>query len=72
MIGDYDKYRSQLFQVAGLSLFTPLGKLFIDIKGMKVQDFNFALLTHLIVALFFAYIGIIAIDRGAEVLKKGK
>lgn len=44
LIGWLIKYRVQLFQIAGLSLFAPIGKIFIDIKDMGLKDLNLAFL----------------------------
>ncbi len=72
MIEEYNKYRAQLFQVAGLSLFAPLGRIFIDIKEIKLIDLNIAFLVHILISLSLSYFGIILIDKGFNSLQRRK
>ena len=72
MIDEPNKYRAQLFQITGLSFFAPIGKIFIDIKELRIDDLNLAFLIHLIVSLYLGYFGMILISKGYEVLKEGK
>ena len=72
MINEYDKYKVQIFQIAGFSFFAPLGKIFIDIKDMKLININIAFASHLIISISLACFGIILILKGLEVVEKEK
>ncbi|OGI18293.1 MAG: hypothetical protein A3B68_04460 [Candidatus Melainabacteria bacterium RIFCSPHIGHO2_02_FULL_34_12] len=70
MINEYDKYRVQLFQIAGFSFFVPLGKVFIDIKDLSLTDLNLAFMIHIIASICLSCFGIILIVKGLEVLER--
>jgi len=72
MIDEADKYRAQMFQIAGLSCFSPIGKFFIDIKNLGSDNINFALFSHIIISISIAYFGIILLYKGFRILKKEK
>ena len=67
MVFEYQKYRAELFKIAGIALLTPFGTLVFDVlkNGLSLNSQFFAYLTGSIV---LAFLGIIILQRGYEEL----
>lgn len=64
MIKEEDKYRSEVFKIAGFSCLVPFGNLILSIPGYKFENFNIQYIVFVIIALGSFFLGIILISRG--------
>ena len=72
MTFEADKYRAQLFQVSGLALMTPVGKIYLSLLDIGLKDLTLKFFFYFLTSLFLVYLGIILIMRGFEILEEGK
>ena len=70
MTSDLQKYRANMFQIAGLSLMTPVGKLVLDFLKFSLSDLNLQFLAYVIFSSFLFYVGIIFLFKGDEILER--
>ena len=67
MIQEHQKYRAELFKIAGFALLTPIATLFFDIlrNYLSLSSQFFA---YLVGSIILAFLGIITLQRGYEEL----
>ena len=70
MILEVDKYRAQFFQIGGLCLMSPLGKLILDLPDFNFIKFGIRLLIYVPFSIMLFYFGMIVILHGMEILEK--
>ena len=73
MITEENKYRAEIFKIAGFSLMTPFGKLVLSIPDFKLEGLNFPFVVFAIITFLSFFFGIILLSRGLDmVIKEGK
>ncbi len=69
MVAEAQKYRAQFFQIVGFSLFTPFGKMMMDIFDLKFEKLSMIFFIFLSISAIIGFVGIILITKGLEVLE---
>lgn len=58
MIPEYEKYRAEIFKIAGFAMLTPIGRLFLQPGETFAQYGAIGTLIYVIVSLVLAYFGL--------------
>ena len=61
---------SEILKIAGFSLMTPLGSLFLGMPYFKFSNLNVLSCSYFFISLFLFYFGIILLLKSVEVLYK--
>ncbi len=70
MVTEKDKYRAQFYQISGFALMSPLGKLIIDLKTLKIEDFHFILFIYTFIYAVLFLCGMLLICKGLDFLEE--
>ena len=65
-----DEQFSEILKIAGFSLMTPFGGLFLGIPRFRFADLTVLSFTYFLVSLILFYIGIILLLKSVELLYK--
>lgn len=69
MTPEYEKYRAEIFKIAGFAMLSPLGRFFLQpIEIIKEYGLVFSFLYFTFGCLLF-YVGLLFITKGFEVLE---
>ncbi len=71
MVTESQKHRASLFQILGLILMTPFGRLILRFFNFEPLPVNFHLFIAVIFSLILLYLGIIVVVRSIEILEEG-
>ena len=66
MIGERDKYRTEIFKIAGFALMSPVGKYIMEISNPQINIFSTRSIVFFIIAMLLFYFGIMLILKGYE------
>ena len=63
------KFRAQMIQIIGFSFMTPVGKLFLSIPDIELDDLEMVYFSYWMISLFLLYLGIICLARSQEIME---
>lgn len=66
MILEEDKYRAQVFKIAGFALMTPAAKLFLEFLDFSLADINIKFIGYALVCFGLLLLGIMMLQWGYE------
>ena len=66
MASDFDKYRAQIFQIAGFALTTPFGRLILKLIDNEPVNVSVRFLTVLFISAVIGFCGIMLLLKGLE------
>ena len=72
MFHEATKYEAETYKILGITLFTPLGRLFFDVIFLDKSYEGTKLLELIITSLALFIIGFILIKQGRDILKTGE
>ena len=70
MILEEDKYRAEVFKIAGFGLMTPFGKYIIDLLQTGIVNFRINPMVSFSVSFLLFILGVIILQRGFECSRK--
>ncbi len=68
MIPKDEEYRTEIFKIAGFAMMAPIGKFFLEPWVTFKEVNNGIFFIFLIVSLFLAYIGLVFVMKGYDIL----
>lgn len=72
MVLERDKYRAQFYQVCGLALMSPLGKMIMELESYSLASLNLKMWFIITFYLSLCFCGIIVVSRGLDFLEINK
>lgn len=70
MVSEVQKYRANMFQIAGFGLTSPFGKVVLNFSEYKLLDMNLQFLLNLLLSLLLFVLGIMLLIKGMETLEE--
>lgn len=70
MANNLQEYRSQIFQISGFALMSPLGKFILDLKDTELENMDLWYFICLLIAFVLFCFGIISILKGEKKLEE--
>ena len=69
MIHEENKYRAEVFKIAGFALMTPFGTIVLDMFRSGFINLKPNIIIALLTSLLLVYLGVILIQRGFEAVE---